>query len=75
MSGADRMRTMRDRRVAGIRVLPIEVQIETVETLVELDYIEVEEAYDPSSVAEALGRFIEDTASAVTCHGITLDSW
>lgn len=74
-STAERMKKLRERRSSGIRVLPIEVQIETVETLVELDYLEVEDAHDFERVAEALARFINDTTDAVTGNGITLDAW
>ncbi|MAL94059.1 MAG: hypothetical protein CME40_03115 [Haliea sp.] len=74
-TAAERMRKLRERRVAGIRVLPIEVQIDTVETLIELNYLAVEEAHDLERTAKALARFIEDAAGSVTSHAITLDAW
>jgi hypothetical protein len=69
------MRRLRDRRRSGIRVLPVEVSIDTVEILVELGYIDREQAQDVHQVREALARFIEDTAQAVTRNKTTLDVW
>lgn len=69
------MRRLRDRREAGIRVLPVEVQIDTVETLIELDYLDVEHASDLEAVATSLARFIEDCTDSVTRNAITLDAW
>lgn len=72
---AERMRKLRERRQSGIRVLPIEVQIDTVETLIELDYLNVDDVFDLDRVAAALARFVEDSISTVTCNEITLDAW
>lgn len=74
-SPAERMRKLRERRGAGIRILPIEVQIDTVEVLIELDYLAVEDAHNLDQAARALARFIEDATSSVTCNAITLDAW
>ena len=43
---AERMRRLRERREVGIRVLPVEVCIDTVEALVELDYLAPEDVGD-----------------------------
>ena len=75
VDAAQRMRRLRDRRRSGIRVLPVEVSIDTVEILVELGYIDVEQTQDVQRVKEALARFIEETAQAVTRNGVTLDLW
>lgn len=72
---AERMRKLRERREAGIRVLPVQISIETVEALVELDYLKVEDAHDFHQISDALARFLEDATDSVTCHSITLDAW
>jgi hypothetical protein len=70
-----RMRKSRQRRREGVRVLRVEVGIDTVEALLELDYLRVEDIQDFSAVAEALSNFIESTTDAVACNGITLSDW
>jgi hypothetical protein len=70
-----RMRKSRQRRREGVRVLRVEVGIDTVEALLELDYLCVEDIQDFSAVAEALSNFIESTTDAVACNGITLNDW
>jgi hypothetical protein len=72
---AERVRKMRERRKEGIRVLRVEVQIETVETLVEHDYLSVEDTRNLDAVQAALSQFINDYASAVTSNSILLDTW
>lgn len=56
-------------------MLPVEVSIDTVEVLVEMDYISPDDFGDHDLVAKATARFLSDMAEAVTCHEITLDSW
>ncbi len=75
MNSATRMRKLRARRALGLRVLRVEVNIDTVETLIELDYLSVESVHNLDAVASALSNFIEDSTEAVTGHGITLNSW
>ncbi|MCP5165583.1 MAG: hypothetical protein H6988_13005 [Pseudomonadales bacterium] len=72
---AERMRRLRERREVGIRVLPVEVCIDTVEALVELDYLAPEDVGDLARVAGAVARFIADATDSVTCNAITLDAW
>lgn len=72
---ATRMRKSRERKRAGFRVLRVEVCIDTVEALIELDYLEVGSEHDFDAVSAALARFIEDTTDTVTCNAITLDAW
>lgn len=72
---AERMKKLRERRHLGIRVLPVEVCIDTVEVLIELDYLAVEDAGHLDRIADALAKFIEDVAQSVTCNEITLDAW
>tara|TARA_R100000005_G_scaffold75323_1_gene42510 strand:- start:6543 stop:6773 length:231 start_codon:yes stop_codon:yes gene_type:complete len=74
-SPAERMKKLRERRSAGIRVMAVEVQIDTVEALIELDYLSVEDAHDLGEAAKALTRFIEDATSSVTSNAITLNAW
>lgn len=72
---ADRMRRLRARRREGVRVLPVEIGIEVVETLLEIDYLQVEDVGDLTAVATAVARFVEDMTESVTRHEITLDTW
>ncbi|MBA6412382.1 hypothetical protein H2508_04580 [Parahaliea sp. F7430] len=69
------MRKLRERRAEGIRVLQVEVGIETAEMLIETDYLSVDQAHDYVQVSRALARFIEDATESVTSHSITLDAW
>jgi len=53
----------------------VEVNIDVVEVLLELNYLDVVDVHDLTAVASAVTRFVEDSAGAVTCNGITLNSW
>lgn len=75
MSAADRMRKTRERKALGLRVLRVEVSLDTVETLIELDYLSVENVHDLGAVSNALANYIDDSVQAVACNGITLNSW
>lgn len=75
MNAATRMRKSRARKVLGLRVLRVEVSIDTVEALVNLDYLSVESVNNLEAVASALADFIEDSTGAVACNGVTLNSW
>lgn len=72
---ATRMRKSRERKRAGRRVLRVEVYLDTVETLIELDYLEPGRERDYEAVSAALARFIEDTTDSVTSNAITLSEW
>lgn len=74
-NAAERMRRSRERRRDGVRSLRVEVHIDTVEMLVETDYLSVEDVGNFDAVSDALARFIGDSTDAVTCNEITLDGW
>ena len=74
-TAAERMQRTRERRSRGVRVLHVEVEMDTVETLVELDYLNVEDVRNYDAVADAVSRFLVHATDSVTCNAITLDTW
>ena len=74
-SAADRMRKSRARRALGYKVFSIEVSRDVIETLVEFNYLKVDEINDRCAIANALSQFVEEMSDDVTCNRITLDNW
>ena len=74
-SAAERMRKSRARRALGYRVFQIEVTLDAIETLVELNYLKVDELQDRCAISAALSQFVEEMSDDVTSNKITLARW
>ena len=74
-SAAERKRRSRERRKSGYRSLSVDVYVGVVETMIEMDYLQVTEVRDLLAVSSALTKFIEDYAESVTSDQITLNDW
>lgn len=74
-ASAERMRRLRERRSEGIRVLPVEVSIDTAEVLIELSYLDPTDVRDMKKVSAAAAQFVADMTDAVTRNEIVLSDW
>ena len=59
-TAAARMRRLRERRVRGCRVVQVEVDIDSLESLERLGLVGPEEADDPGALAFALAMLLEE---------------
>lgn len=68
---AERQRRRRERRAAGVCVVPVETDVDTIESLVQRGWLAREDATDQSKVALALSMLLE---AFLETSGVTRDA-
>ena len=63
-NAAERMKRLRERRARGVRVIPVEVDSDLLETLEQLGLVDPDETDDPGALSFALAMLLEEAAEA-----------